>query len=73
MPPGSRGASTPDLRRVKVNGQMLPYWEAGAAYLPYGKERWGNAAADGQMGVLVRLYVDWRLSGDLEWLPGEAA
>ena len=24
----------PDLRRVRIGGQMLPYWEAGAAYLP---------------------------------------
>jgi uncharacterized protein (DUF608 family) len=36
--------------------------------LPYGRERWGRAAADGQMGVLVKLYLDWRLSGDTEWL-----
>ena len=34
----------PDLRRVKVNGQMLPYWEAGAAYLPYGKDYFTAAA-----------------------------
>jgi len=27
----------PELRRVKVGGAMVPYWEAGAAYLPYGE------------------------------------
>ncbi len=36
--------------------------------LPYGQERYGQAAADGQMGNLVKLYLDWRLSGDLAWL-----
>ncbi|PQZ54568.1 MULTISPECIES: GH116 family glycosyl-hydrolase [unclassified Microbacterium] len=29
---------------------------------------WPYAAADGQMGAVVRLYHDWRLSGDEGWL-----
>jgi non-lysosomal glucosylceramidase len=28
----------------------------------------GKAAADGQMGALMRLYLDWKLGGDVEWL-----
>lgn len=36
--------------------------------LPGSIERWGFAAADGQMGVIIKLYLDWRLSGDLDWL-----
>lgn len=36
--------------------------------LPYGIERFGVAAADGQMACLMKLYIDWRLSGDTEWL-----
>ncbi|MDE3181346.1 MAG: hypothetical protein KGM47_17015, partial [Acidobacteriota bacterium] len=36
--------------------------------LPYGIERWGFAAADGQMGTIMKLYNDWRLSGDTAWL-----
>ncbi len=36
--------------------------------LPNGIERWGNAAADGQMGTIMKLYYDWRLSGDTDWL-----
>ncbi len=32
--------------------------------LPIGQEHWGNAAADGQMDQIVRLYLDWRISGD---------
>ena len=37
-------------------------------YLPYGKRRWGKSATDGQMGVLMKLYLDWKLSGDDAWL-----
>ena len=36
--------------------------------LPPNKQRWGLAAADGQMGAIMKLYLDWRLSGDTEWL-----
>ena len=36
--------------------------------LPGGIEYWGHAAADGQMGTIMKLYLDWRLSGDTEWL-----
>lgn len=36
--------------------------------LPAGKQRWGYAAADGQMGQIVKAYLDWRLSGDRQWL-----
>ncbi|MGH9444287.1 MAG: GH116 family glycosyl-hydrolase, partial [Terriglobia bacterium] len=36
--------------------------------LPYGIERFGVAAADGQMACIMKLYYDWRLSGDTEWL-----
>lgn len=36
--------------------------------LPSGKAHHGRAAADGQMGTIIKLYLDWRLSGDTEWL-----
>ncbi|MCW5982493.1 MAG: hypothetical protein KIT09_30685 [Bryobacteraceae bacterium] len=36
--------------------------------LPDGRQRYGYAAADGQMGQIVKAYLDWTLSGDLEWL-----
>ena len=46
--------------------------DAGAMHfrqlLPDGKERSGYAAADGQMGQIVHAYLDWKLSGDNEWL-----
>jgi non-lysosomal glucosylceramidase len=37
-------------------------------HLPSGIEHWGAAAADGQMGQLVKLYLDWVQCGDDEWL-----
>jgi hypothetical protein len=36
--------------------------------LPLGKEHWGAAAADGQMGQIVKLYLDWKLSAENDWL-----
>ena len=46
--------------------------DAGAMHfrqlLPDGKERMGFAAADGQMGQIVHAYLDWKLSGDRQWL-----
>jgi non-lysosomal glucosylceramidase len=38
--------------------------------LPDGIERFGWAAADGQMGQIIKTYLDWRQSGDTEWLRG---
>jgi len=31
-------------------------------------EEWGHTAADGQFGCVLKLYREWRLSGDLAWL-----
>jgi len=36
--------------------------------LPEGREHFGVAAADGQMGQIIKLYLDWRMCGDTEWL-----
>jgi uncharacterized protein (DUF608 family) len=48
--------------------------DAGAIHfrqlLPDGKARSGFAAADGQMGQILHAYLDWRLSGDTDWLRG---
>ncbi len=46
-----------------LNGQM-PI----RVQLPEGKQTGGTAAADGQMGQIIKAYLDWRLSGDNEWL-----
>jgi uncharacterized protein (DUF608 family) len=46
--------------------------EAGAMrfrqLLPDGYDRFGWAAADGQMGQILHAYLDWKLSGDDAWL-----
>ena len=46
--------------------------ERGAMYfrqlLPDGIERFGYAAADGQMGQIMKVYIDWQLSGDNNFL-----
>jgi non-lysosomal glucosylceramidase len=46
--------------------------DAGAIHfrqlLPDGKERSGFAAADGQMGQIMKVYLDWKVSGDTAWL-----
>lgn len=36
--------------------------------LPEGKQHEGMPAADGQMGQIIKTYLDWRLSGDNAWL-----
>ena len=36
--------------------------------LPEGSGRSGFAAADGQMGQIIKTCLDWRLSGDMDWL-----
>ncbi len=52
------------LYATRANGQMsfrigLPLDIAQA---------WPTAAADGQMGCIIKLYREWRLSGDTQWL-----
>jgi non-lysosomal glucosylceramidase len=51
------------LRNTEENGLM-----GFRSYLPDGLKIWKAAAADGQMGCLIKLYRDWQLSGDAEWL-----
>jgi uncharacterized protein (DUF608 family) len=36
--------------------------------LPDGASRFETAAADGQMGQIMKVYLDWQLSGDRAWL-----
>jgi non-lysosomal glucosylceramidase len=59
------------LRRAAFGYSMD---DAGAMHfrqlLPDGKARSGFAAADGQMGQIIHTYLDWRASGDTEWLRG---
>ncbi len=36
--------------------------------LPLGQANWEHAAADGQMGVVMKCYREWQLSGDIAFL-----
>lgn len=38
------------------------------AGLPLAKAQWKGGAADGQMGTIMKMYRDWQLSGDTEFL-----
>lgn len=51
------------LRNTAENGQ-----QGFRSYLPDGLKISPHAAADGQMGCIMKLYRDWQLSGDTEWL-----
>ena len=57
------------LRRAAFGFSMD---DRGAMYfrqlLPDGIERFGFAAADGQMGQIIKVYLDWQLSGDPAFL-----
>jgi hypothetical protein len=37
---------TPEVRMVRYGSQLLPYWEAGAAFLPYGKSYFNAAVME---------------------------
>ena len=58
-----------DLSRAMREVEFAQATEPGGkmsfrASLPLGRKADGVAAADGQMGCLMKLYRDWRLSGD---------
>ncbi len=61
-------------RSLRKSAFGYPMDDAGAMHfrqaLPDGIERSGFAAADGQMGQIIHAYLDWTLSGDIEWLRG---
>ena len=48
---------------TRDNGSMS--FRAG---LPLANAQWVYAAADGQMGTIMKMYRDWQLSGDTEYL-----
>ena len=41
----ARGESPP-VRLIRVGSTMAPYWEAGAAYLPYGENYFSTAVLE---------------------------
>jgi hypothetical protein len=62
-----------DLSRTLRNVEFLHAtddtgFQAFRKNLPLAEEDWRCAAADGQMGTIMKLYRDWKLSGDDAWL-----
>jgi len=58
------------MREIEfLNNTFEDGFQTHRAVLPVG-DYWfnGPAAADGQMGTIVRAYREWKLSGDNEWL-----
>ena len=60
------------MRRIEFEHNTSPNgFQAHRSLFPLGPYRFdGPAAADGQMGSIVRLYREWKMSGDTEWLRG---
>ena len=59
-------------RSLRENGLVFNTDAAGSMgyreMLPPGKQIFRFNAADGQMGQIMHLYLDWRMSGDTQWL-----
>jgi len=58
------------MREIEfLNNTFADGFQAHRSVIPVG-EYWfnGPAAADGQLGTIVRAYREWKLSGDDEWL-----
>ena len=67
----------PDLERTLretefTAAQNEEGWQSFRVPLPIGEPRYmiEHAAADGQLGGLLKLYREWRISGDTDWLRG---
>ena len=56
----------PEARRVPVNGQMVPYWQAGSAYMPWAGGFFGG-------GLLPGLFIGSMLGGGMGLFGGAAA
>jgi hypothetical protein len=57
----------PDMRQVAVNGQMVPYWQAGPAFAPWAGGFFGS-------GLLPGLFIGSLLGGGFGGFgyPGDA-
>lgn len=63
----------PDLHRSMLESHLRNGMTANGAErfrlsLPLAKQSWGGAAADGQMGLIVRVYQQYLKDKDLDWL-----
>ena len=56
---------SPEVRKVKIGSRMVPYWEAGAAYLPYGQGYFVTPEVGiFAMGWAFEAQTDFGFSGD---------
>jgi uncharacterized membrane protein YgcG len=46
-----RRGEAPEVRKVRIGSRMVPYWEAGAAYLPYGQGYFVGGMVPGVVGL----------------------
>ncbi|WP_427885080.1 hypothetical protein ACQHIV_23140 [Kribbella sp. GL6] len=53
-----RAGAEPDVRKVMVGPQRVPYWEAGPAYSPYAQGLFGGVG-----GVLTGMFIGTALGG----------
>lgn len=61
---------TPEVRYVQVGSRLVPYWEAGGAYAPYGRGYFvSDSAMGGGFGVLSAFEVHQPGTGDY-WTSG---
>jgi hypothetical protein len=61
-----RDGMDPEARHVPVGGQMVPYWQAGPAYLPWAGGFFGG-------GLLPGLFIGSMLGGGMGLFGGAAA
>jgi hypothetical protein len=61
-----RDGMYPEARQVPVGGQMVPYWQAGPAYMPWAGGFFGG-------GLLPGLFIGSMLGGGLGMFGGAAA
>ena len=53
-----RAGAEPDVRKVMVGPQRVPYWEAGPAYSPYAQGMFGGIG-----GIATGLFLGTALGG----------
>ena len=61
----ARGLREIEFDRCTADNGLMSF----RVHLPLSRaQEFGTAAADGQMGCLIKLYREWQLSGDDDWL-----
>ena len=73
-PPPSSSPAGRSMRDARVPQRHRPSGlKSSAPSCRSAPARWRQAAADGQMGVVMKLYREWQLRGDDDWLRAALA